>query len=286
MRYIDTSHIIVPPNWLNLARARFPNNYPSLWSYFRQEFEIIVGKKCWYSESVNIGSNNPIDHFRPKSNTVKALTEKYIKLDASFWGQIDARRRPGYQFLEFEFSNYRYSCYIVNTSNKRETHDNTTKGKSNFFPLKHGSPLGTNTVDIVHENICLIDPCNINEPGFLTFNETGYITPHVSLLNTSWDYCRVLVSIEVYHLHYDSFREKRLELWDYCKERIELANAIYIKPQRTLQEDASFLDYIKELRKKINKISEFSAVAIDCIHSYKKTYSWLDTIFPDHILVK
>lgn len=280
MRYIDTSSIIVPANWVLLAKAELGNTYASLWSYFRLGMENLVGKKCWYSESCNIGSLNPIDHFRPKANRVKSLTSAFASLDASLWAQMDTRSRAGYPFLEFEFSNYRYACYVVNSSNKKETTDGTTKGKLNFFPLQNGSPFGTSIPTLNTEISCLLDPCNLNDPALLTFNEFGKINPHVALLNVSWEYCRVLVSIELYHLHYYYFVEKRRELWDYCKERIELADTIYIKAVKTPEEERILLSFIRELNNKINKKSEFSAVAIDCISFYKASYPWLNILFP------
>lgn len=286
MRYIDTSSIDVPDDWLDLAKADLGNNYPSLWSYFKLAIETLVTKKCWYSESCNIGSINPIDHFRPKANKVKAFSSKYGSLDKSVWSKMNFKGRVGYPYLKFEFSNYRYTCDIVNSSNKKETLDNTTKGKSNFFPLKLNSPLGTTLENINGEQICLLDPCNMTDPGYLTFNEFGKINPHIAALDTSWEYCKVLISIEIYHLHYPNFIEKRKELWDYCKERIELADRIYIKTAKTLEEEACLSAYIKELNKKISKSSEFSAVAIDCISFYKKEYIWLDTVFSLARLVK
>ncbi len=113
MRYIDTSHIIVPTDWVVLARQVKKSNRQrkftkdALWSYFREDFEAIVGKKCWYSESSNIGTNNPIDHFRPKANTLKA-TPLYNSI-LPLVSQLDLTVGSGYPFLKFEFSNYRYA---------------------------------------------------------------------------------------------------------------------------------------------------------------------------------
>lgn len=284
MRYIDTSSITVPNDWLQLAKEQLGENYTSLWTYFRLEMEAIVGKKCWYSENFNIGTLNPIDHFRPKAARIKALTPKYALLDAVIWSKIDSAARNGYPFLEFEFSNYRYSCGIVNSSNNREASNNITRGKSNFFPLKLGSARCTNLLNIDIEESCLLDPCEERDPEYLTFDELGQIQPHISVLKDSWEYCRVVVSIEVYHLHYHRFIERRKELWDYCKERIRLANALYTKPNRTAEEEDSLIDFIKELNKKLKKESEFSAVAVDCIKYYKATYTWLDTLFREKLV--
>ncbi len=286
MRYIDITPIQPPANWLDLAKAELGNNYEFLWTYLRNDFETLVSKKCWYSESCNIGSVNPIDHFRPKAARVKLLTPQYATLNSTVWARINPNSRNGYPFLKFHYPNYRYSCYIVNTSNKRESTDGVTKGKSNFFPLRLGSAVGTSLADINAEAICLLDPCNIDDPGYLTFNEFGKIEPHRSILDSSWEYCKVVVSIELYHLHYPSFVEKRVEVWDLCKEKIELAATIYPKTIKTAEEENALIAYIKDVNRMIDKKREFSAVAIDCIFSYKKKYPWLDLFFPSIRLTK
>lgn len=283
MRYIDTSSIIVPTDWPVVAKQ---NKFDPLWSFFKRNFENLNGKKCWYSESDNSGSINPIDHFRPKANNVAKLSAKNADLEPFVWSAINSQKRSGYSFLELVFSNYRYSCDITNSLNKNDK--GIAKGKSNYFPLQSMSPYGTNSSNINLELICLLDPCVFNDPQLLFFKDTGFIEPHFSVKTGSWEYCRVKVSIEVYNLHYYVFLEKRILLWNSCKESIELANILFFKVNKS-DEDVNHLAYhIKELRKRINKNKEFSAVAIDCIKFYKgqSAFLWLDHHFPDRLLDK
>jgi hypothetical protein len=290
MRYIDTSHIVVPSNWTDLARQvkksdgrtrKFSEG--ALWSYFREDFEDIVGKKCWYSESSNDGSSNPIDHFRPKADNVKAIP-LYSSI-SSLASQLDLAQGIGYKFLKFEFSNYRYSCDIVNSPHTEITVDKTTRGKWDFFPIRSGSTRALSLANIPNEIHCLLDPCVQNDVEMLTFNNLGFIEPHISILNTSWEYCRVKVSIELYHLDYSVFVEGRKEVWGFCEDRIDILNNCMQKRIRSEQlseiETKSMIQARKDLDKSINKKSKFSAVAIDCIHYHQNTYTWLKILFPD-----
>lgn len=281
MRYIDTSSINVPLNWLSLAKSQFGNTYSALWSYFKENFEDIVGKKCWYSESNNMGSVNPIDHFRPKAKMVRKFTNANADLDDALWCQLDCETRNGYPFLEFEFTNYRYACAISNSLN-RAINNSKPKGKSNFFPLRIGSPYADSLATINNEIRVLLDPCSQTDTEKLLFNELGEAEPHILFKLDNWSCCQVMVSIELYHLHYYRFIDSRKEKWDYCKNRIELIDK-YL--ERNPKEDC-IKEYILDLKKNIKKESEFSAVAIDCIHFYKTNYNWLNKIFTEEQLKK
>lgn len=290
MRYIDTTHINTPPNWLDLAKQALGDNYPSLWTYFKRDFEDIIGKKCWYSESDNSGSINPIDHYRPKANNVKALPPKYKKIfdsiNHAIWGQLNSQSRNGYSFLTYSFNNYRYCCDIVN-SETNSIGDNIARGKSNYFPLKHDSSIAINHAQIVNEAPCLLDPCYQFDVEYLKFNRLGLIDAQKGILAGSWEHCRVNVSIEIYHLHYEIFVEKRKELWVECEKHIKLAY-LYKDTPRTEDQEEHFVYHLKALATKINKKYPFSAVAIDCIRTYKERpeYDWLDGYFPNNRLIK
>lgn len=284
MRYLDISSINVPTNWIDLARVQFGASNRSLWAYFKRDFESIVGKKCWFSESLNNGADNDIEHFRPKGLHVKELKKENAHLEPDIWGKINANTRTGYDFLALEFSNYRYACTFVNSP--RSSSNKKVRGKSNFFPLKIDSPIASQLTQLSNEIICFLDPCNEKDPEYLTFNNLGQIEPSKSVLNTSWEYCRVMVTIEVLHLHYSSFIEARLELWGSCEKLIELANALYLKQNKSNEEEICLAHYIKDLTKHIQKKAQYSAVAIDCIRFYKRKYPWLETYFTDEKLKK
>lgn len=283
MRFIDYTLLEIPDNWLVLARNELGNQANSPWSYLKLIFEGIVGKKCWYSESLNVGADNDLDHFRPKGQQVKSLTSKFADLEEDVWQQVNIAARIGYQFMQFESINYRYACTFVNSPRKGS--NGKTRGKSNFFPLKNDSSIASDLANIENEVFCLLDPCKENDVELMQFNSLGEIEPNKSIEILSWDYCRVKVSVEVYHLHYYLFRDSRIEVWNQVKEHIILADEL--KPSNIAQQQTNQFKYhIKKLAEKIKKIAEYSAVAIDCIRFYKGEYPWLNVFFPDATLKK
>lgn len=284
MRYIDRSSINVPSNWIELAKSRLGNAHNSLWSFFKGPIENLVGKKCWFSESINSGADNDIEHFRPKGRYVRELKKENADLDPIVWDQLNCKSRDGYSFLAFDFFNYRYSCTFVNSP--RHGNLNKVRGKSNFFPLKLNSLHAISSLTIDNEETCLLDPCNIIDPEYFTFNDLGLISPHESITYFSWECCKVMVSIEVYHLHYYRFTEARKIKWDECKNVIERVNDILSKAKVNGIVKLCLQDNIERLAKMIDIKSEYSAVAIDCIKFYKKSYSWIDRFFPAHVLKK
>lgn len=288
MRYIDTSEIIVDADWVAIAKEQNRRNqYPpltSLWSYFKAEFEDRFGKKCWYSESLNFGSVNPIDHFRPKSERIKGLPP-FEQLKEVI-EQVNINAGAGYPFLELSFSNFRYSCSIVNSPNKHDTIDKLTRGKWDYFPLSLKSSRATNVNEIENEEICFLDPCKVDDPELFTFTETGFIQANISVLKSNWTYCKVIVSIEAYHLHYFQFCEVRKEIWNECGKEIELIAGLYYKNPSTLDEQNNLSHLISCLHKRINKKTQFSAVAIDCIKYNRINHSWLNILFNDDMLKK
>lgn len=290
MRYINTSHINPPNNWVDLAREQNRTaDYPpttSLWSYFKSQLEGIVGKKCWYSESLNIGSINPIDHFRPKAARIKELP-KFEQLK-DVLDRININSGNGYPFLIHEFSNYRYACGRVNSPIKHETKDKLSRGKWDYFPIKINTTRATTLDERASEEICFIDPCIQEDTELLTFTDIGTIQAHKSVLEAEWEYCKVLVSIEVYHLHYYEFCEVRKEVWKDCAKEIRLSTRLYEKNPKTDEEQENFSDRIEKLVILINKKTQFSAVAIDCIRFYKSqpAYAWLNIFFTDKNLKK
>ena len=48
------------------ARRKHIRGRRAVWTAFRPCFELVFGVKCWYTESENPGTDDDIDHFRPK----------------------------------------------------------------------------------------------------------------------------------------------------------------------------------------------------------------------------
>ena len=320
MRYIDTSKLSPDTVWLTLAtialeklsnsqdQSKFLNDeipfrvknpktnrekdyYASeVWGNLK-DFLIRYadpdneGIKCWYSETIET-VDIFVDHFRPKG-TIAELTDKNSDLEKEVKQQIDLLARDGYWFLAFDYRNFRLASKSANQVLKpKPTPPNgcKAKGKSSFFPLKQNSLIASNKNEIEQESLVLLDPCNENDPEYLRFNETGKaLATHRKY---TWQYCRSMVSIEVYALnHHNRLTKGRRDKWGNIANKIKELDELYKKLNGATNGD-QFKNKQKNLEKHIEKTSEFSAVAIDCIRYYKQIYSWLESIFPDRILRK
>src|SRR4051794_37152117 len=55
------------------------------WVAFRAHFERIYGRKCWYVECTNAGTDDDIDHFRPKAKLAEDATHGGYWWEALNW---------------------------------------------------------------------------------------------------------------------------------------------------------------------------------------------------------
>ena len=98
------------------TRRDFIRRHHAVWTGFRPLFESVFGAKCWYTESANPGTDDDIDHFRPKG----AIAER--------------EDHGGYWWEAFNWMNLRLSCHRANRL-RVNPETGTTHGKGNHFPL-------------------------------------------------------------------------------------------------------------------------------------------------------
>ena len=312
MRYIDINRVIIPTGWQSKAddiladletknidekRDFFRKLTSPLWK--RTDFVqamLPLGsnlfKKCWYSES-KITDDIDVDHFRPKGKDANKSfrTQFQDNLSEHEFEQIEEESTRGWWFLAFDPKNFRICSCFRNQSRYDISIDaanwkNRAKGKSDFFPIKKGSPVAINAGGIEDEVNCLLDPCKLGDAEFLSFDQFGdaYTIYDDSTQLRKWIKCRVLTSIAVYHLDEHDLIEFRKKKWKYCKDFIhdKLKKALLVDKDK---------DEVRRLKKEfITEFSdsncEFSAVAIDCIRYYKDVEDWLEIIFPKNSLSK
>ena len=95
--------------------------------------------KCWYSESLNTGSDKDVDHFRPK-------------------GRVDEDSdHEGYWWLAFDWRNYRYSCQWCN-QRRVDKRNSTEGGKWDHFPVFGTFRAKKESDNFQMEDIYLLDP--------------------------------------------------------------------------------------------------------------------------------
>lgn len=230
MRYIDTTQLYSKAStWSGTE----------LWKSetLRNDFKECFFDKCWYTECLLRGQDVHIDHFRPKAKVVKFKNYPYNTTIAT----------KGYDWLANDYKNYRACCIYSN----RKTGDG---GKSNYFPLKQGSPHAQSG-NLNGEIPMLIDPLVQRDVNLLAFLNNKIECSS----NNPYDKSRVEVSAIIYNLVDSGLTDDRLKKWNEVTRCIDrfLGGKI---DKDVLKED------LKEMS---GRNAPYSAVAICCIKSRK-----------------
>jgi hypothetical protein len=194
--------------------------------------------KCWYSESKENASAYHVDHFRPKGR---------VK-------EIDGKYREGYWWLAFRWENYRISGQLLNVK------------KQDVFPLSpYGHPAKAfDDKGLELESPILIDPCDEDDAGLISFNEGGEAACADGIDDD--DKVRVETTIEAYGLNSCAggrLVESRASVWNKCELAIlDYNNASVHAPQLKKVQRILIVKKLKELS---DCKEEFSAVALACI---------------------
>ncbi|HWO33074.1 MAG TPA: hypothetical protein VNO32_30120, partial [Candidatus Acidoferrum sp.] len=120
------------------ARHKAINARSSVWRSAEQALRLASHGKCWYCESSQDRSDKPVDHFRPKNKV------------------FEAEGHPGYWWLAFDWTNYRYSCTYCN-SKRRDIEGRTEGGKHDHFPIIAPPPHARSDAD-PQDRAKLLDP--------------------------------------------------------------------------------------------------------------------------------
>ncbi|MCG5060778.1 MAG: hypothetical protein KA714_23075 [Limnoraphis sp. WC205] len=217
------------------------NSRKKIWRDLAPYLARLHNGKCWYSESLNPGSNKDVDHFRPKNR---------VNEDPD---------HEGYWWLAFDWRNYRYSCQWCN-QRRVDTANNTNGGKWDRFPVFGTFRARQEEDNFEMEEVDLLDPIDPEDWKLLTFRPDGQPTP-ASINTDTREYKRAEISIQVYHLHCQEFVRDRKKLATNIRLLIERMEIYYSKitdsTMRTL-----FKNSQKELFRLIDRDSEYSAAAL------------------------
>src|SRR5687768_8852784 len=173
----DPKKITYPNGWAERAKkalaavSAVPDNEKSsvinkpkhreIWAELKPQLFKIMHGKCWYTESLQVGTDTAVDHFRPK-NSVKDVIhpekgEKHI----------------GYWWRAFDADNYRLSCIVANRA-RRDVETGLVGGKVDEFPIwSEDERAWTPDDNCDDEQPLLIDPCKSAEVALITFSENG-----------------------------------------------------------------------------------------------------------------
>lgn len=172
------------------------------WVAFRPHFERVFGEKCWYTECRNPGTDDDVDHFRPKGRVAE---------DGS---------HGGYWWEALRWRNFRLSCHMANRL-RINPDTGSTQGKGDHFPLVDATQRWRDPGQPNHERPALLDPVKPGDPGLLTFDIDG----RVALSPRHWDEPearrRVEVSRACLHLDWPAIRRERQLLYAKVAERVD-----------------------------------------------------------------
>lgn len=196
IRYIFTEKV--------KARKKAINSKSTVWSGLSDILSKQSHEKCWYCETCEVRSDNPIDHFRPKNNVEECVDH------------------PGYWWLAFDWKNYRYACTYCNS---HRVNVETTGGKHDHFPLLPPRVWNVCEADTNNERPVLLDPCDADDCDLLTFDINGRACS-TTLDEHTEEYIRADTSITLYHLNHIPSKRIRKSIRMRIKTLVENTNVL------------------------------------------------------------
>ncbi len=164
------------------------------WVAFRSVFQAVFGEKCWYTESRNPGTDDDVDHYRPK-------------------GRIAERPgHGGYWWEALHWRNFRLSCHRANRL-RENPETGVTHGKGDRFPLLDEQERWKRPSDVCRERPTLLDPTDPSDPPLLTFEIDGRIAIAPEHASDATAARRVEDSRIYLHLDWPAFVSDRRDLY-------------------------------------------------------------------------
>ena len=223
------------------------------WSSLKRTFVSEFGAKCWYTESPQIGTDFDVDHYWPKGR-VRDENGKVVK--------IGGIQHPGYWWMAFDISNYRYSCIYAN----RGRDDG---GKVDYFPIsdetKRAWTLDDATDYSVHQ---ILDPCCLDDVKLISFEvDTGITVASVSESVDPQGFEKVRLSKAILNLDNETITPYRLKIIKETKATIGLLRLT--SSLNDVDLDAETHEGIVEAKRRLIELcdrkSQFSAAAIQYV---------------------
>jgi len=251
------------------ARRKYLNRH-NHWARLYPALSNLSHGKCWYSESPANSSEWEIEHYRPK---LKSKNED---------GKII--RGDGYWWLSYYWKNFRLAGTLVNKVRRdRFKIDGKPYGKGNFFPLDLDNG---GVIAVPYDNHCgcettyLLDPIVPRDTQYISFDENGDAIENADPDDDDFNFRRASLSIYFYGLNHTPLVQKRKEIWEACKNEIEIAHNYYKNkaiPQKLRE------TYIEQCYNTIFNMSRhnkpYSSVVFAYIRHKKQDYKWLDGLY-------
>lgn len=173
------------------------------WVAFRALFEKYFHQKCWYTESRNPGTDEDVDHFRPKGRIAEDHTH------------------GGYYWIALTWTNFRLSCHRANRLRENPA-SGDTHGKGDHFPLFDPARRARVPADSLdEERPLLLDPCDAFDPPKLTFKTDGTVAVSPQYEDQPEAVAQVEQSRRYLHLDWPAFVDDRVKLYNQIFVKIE-----------------------------------------------------------------
>ena len=240
-------------------RRTLIHEYRGRWVALRDAFEEFSNGKCWYVECRNPGTDNDIDHFRPKLRVSEDPTH------------------PGYYWLAFNWRNLRLSCHRANRL-RRNPEAPVTGGKGDHFPLLNPDRRArTPADDVVTEQPRLLDPTDPIDPTLIWFRPNGEVALSPLLRHDLPANERFELTRRYLHLDWPRFREERLALYNIIHRTIARGDREAPAEAPAPPPSAAFKDVIRDLVSKMDRREEYSAAARVYVESFRHVW-WVRDI--------
>lgn len=276
MRFIDLTelkpkilHLLPPLEEAHAAvleendpekRAALINSYRARWTDLRAAFDEFSHGKCWYLECKNPGTDDDVDHFRPKLA---------VKEDPT---------HPGYYWLAFDWTNFRLSCHRANRP-RINSETGETGGKADHFPLLNPDQRARGPAENWRaEAPALLDPTNPTDPVLITFLPNGEVDLSPQYKGHPIAEAKFEASRQYLQLNWPKFRDARVVLYNHILRVVDRgereAPADYGSVHTA---SAAFADAIRDLKATMDRREEYSAAARVFVESFKDVW-WVRDI--------
>jgi hypothetical protein len=246
------------------TRKDLIESYRPRWVALREDMERLSHGKCWYSECKNPGTDDDVDHFRPKNAVAVEKNEA---------------RHDGYYWLAFIWKNFRLSSHRSNRLRKNpETGE--TGGKGDRFPLldpkKRLRTPTSSQADLDNEGPLLLDPTKPRDVTVITFTAKGVVAIAPSFETNKDEVKRFEATRKCYHLDWPEFRDERVQLYNLIEQRVLRADQV-APPRATsgMTRSEEFDLIVFQLRRLMDRDQAYSSAARAYISAFRSCW-WVD----------
>lgn len=239
-------------------RSDLIDRYRPRWVALRDAMEQLSHGKCWYIECTNPGTDDDVDHYRPK-------------------GRINENaHHPGYYWLAFDWQNMRLSCHRANRL-RYNPYLALTGGKADHFPLiDEAARAYAPGDDLDSEFPCIFDPTNPADPPLLSFLPNGEVdlAPDVkgnASIEERFRQTRICLNMD-----WPTFRDARVELYNEVVRLVRLGTKL--QPASSADNGSfAFLANVRTIVKMTSPRRQYSAAAKVYIQSFSDVW-WIREI--------